>query len=155
MASMNKTKFLYIVLGLLVISNLILAYFVFEIRSHRKHPVKPRDIIIERLQFDTEQIEKYDDYILIQRRNVRKLKSEIRELKSDLYSQLNINQNDSTINNIMLEIGERQQELERSHYNHFLDIKSICTKEQLPLFEELSSDLVEIFQFDRRPPPPR
>lgn len=151
---MNKTKFLYIVLGLLVISNLILAYFVFEIRSHRNHPVKPKDIIIERLKFNPSQIEKYDEYILIQRRNVRELKSEIRELKSELYSQLSLNQNDTTINSIMLEISERQQELERSHYNHFLEIKSICTKEQLPLFEDLSEDLVEIFQFDRRPPPP-
>lgn len=152
---MNKTKFLYTVLGLLIISNLILAYFVFEIRSHRIHPEKPRDIIIERLQFDAHQIIKYDEYIKIQRKTVRDLKSEIRDLKSDLYSQLNTNQNDSTIDSIMTAIGEMQQELERSHYNHFRDIKSICTKEQLPLFDELSSDLTEIFQFDRRPPPPR
>jgi hypothetical protein len=152
---MNKTKFLYIVLGLLVISNFILAYFVFEIRSHRNHPIKPKDIIIERLQFDAHQIKKYDEYIQIQRKTVRDLKSEIRDLKSDLYSQLNTTQDDSTIDSLMMEISERHQELERSHYNHFLDIKSICTKEQLPLFEELSSDLTEIFQFDRRPPPPR
>jgi periplasmic protein CpxP/Spy len=152
---MNKTKFLYIVLGLLVISNLILAYFIFDIRGHQFHPEKPRNIIIERLQFNTQQIKKYDEYIHEHRQSMHEIKSDMREFKSDLYSQLNSNQNDSTINNIMLEISKRQQELERSHYNHFLEIKSICTKEQLPLFEDLSKDLTEIFQFDKRPPPPR
>ncbi len=142
---MNKIKFLYFIIGILVISNFVLAWLFFENKSRQFHPDKPRNLVIERLHFDKKQIEQYDALIQIHRINSRDLGEQIQESKKELYTQLNQEQNDSTIHSLISKITAKQKELELIHYHHFLEIKSICTPDQMPLFEALTKDLIEIF----------
>ena len=46
---------------------------------------------------------------------------------------------------IILEITKIQNEIEHIHYNHFSDIKSICTNDQMQDFDELIEELGRIF----------
>lgn len=152
---MNKTKFCYIVIGLLVLSNMILAFFFFENRSKQFHPDKPRNTVIERLRFDENQVKQYDVFIQNHREKTREIGRQIRELKKQLYSNLPKPQNDSLNLKLISAINEKQKELELVHYNHFLEIKSICTPSQWPLYEKLTNDLIEIFPMGNKPHPNR
>ncbi len=152
---MNRTKFLYGVIAVLVVVNLFLFYFIFEMKEQRFHPDKPRNEIIKRLRFDEKQIADYELTITKHRENTHNLGGQIQDLKQELYSQLNKNQQDSSINNIILQISQKQSELEFVHYNHFLEIKSICRQDQIDEYEQLTKDLSDIFRFNKRPHPPR
>lgn len=142
---MNKIKFLYFIIGLLVVSNIILLIFFLDNRSNSFHPNKPRNIVIERLHFDKEQIQRYDSFIRNHRKKSRELGHQIQELKKELYSYLVENQNDSAVFNLISKISKKQGEFELVHYNHFLEIKSICTPAQMPLFKKMSKELLDIF----------
>lgn len=152
---MNRTKFLYGVIAVLGIVNLTLLYFVFDIKGQRFHPDKPKNEIIKRLKFDEKQIAEYELTISEHRKNMHNLGRQIQDLKQELYSQLIKNQQDSSTNNIILLISEKQRELEFVHYNHFLEIKSICRQDQINEYEQLTKDLSDIFRFNKRPHPPR
>ena len=92
---MSRIKFLYGVIAVLGISNLFLFYFIFDMKDQRFHPDKPKNEIIKRLRFDKKQIAEYEWTITKHRENTHKLGEQIQELKKELYSQLNKNQQDS------------------------------------------------------------
>jgi len=152
---MNKTKFCYIVIGLLALSNMILAFFFFENKNRQFNPDKPRDIVIERLRFDESQVKQYDVLIQNHRQKTHEIGRQIRELKKELYSNLPKPQNDSVNLELISNINEKQKDLEFVHYNHFLEIKSVCTPSQLPLYENLTNELIEIFPMGNKPHPNR
>jgi hypothetical protein len=53
---------------------------------------------------------------------------------------------------IKTKLGQLQIAVEDVNYNHFLDIKAICNKDQLPYFEELVKDLGLLFAKNRQRP---
>lgn len=145
---MNKKYFNSIIIVLLILSNLLLLFFLFQKKSHSFDPDRPRNIIIEKLHFDSEQIQSYDQLISHHRSQVNEKDAQILALKTTLYQSLNSNDT-SSLDSISSEIGLRQQEIERIHYLHFQEIKHLCKPEQLPYFTALSQDLMEIFHMKK------
>lgn len=147
--TMNKLKFLKISVAALVVLNLgLMAFLLLGRPKHPRHPGRemgsqPKDVIIERLQFSAEQIELYDNLISKHRAEIHKLDHKLRSLKNDLYS--NISNNDSIPELELVELNRLQGQIERTHYNHFLDIKSLCEADQLVAFQDLSKELVRMF----------
>lgn len=150
---MNRTKFLYGVVAVLVVVNLFLFYFIFEMKEQRFHPDKPKNEIIKRLRFDEKQIADYELTISEHRKNMHNVGIQIQDLKQELHSHLNKDKQDSATHKIIYLISEKQRELELAHYNHFLKIKSICKEDQLDDYVQLTKDLTAIFKFNKRPPP--
>ena len=103
---MNKYKVFSVFALLLLITNMILLaaiFFDFPLRPNHKNG--PRESIIQKLDFNDEQIEKYDALIEIHHAATRQKNDMILELKNQLYCSLNA---DSvlTANKLILE-GER------------------------------------------------
>ena len=69
---------------------------------------------------------------------------EIRAHKNALY-QLLKNRNEAAEIQLFTQIGEAQMKIEKLHFEHFLAIKALCTAEQLPLFDELTTTLAQLF----------
>jgi periplasmic protein CpxP/Spy len=111
----------------------------------------PRNKIIEQLQFNDEQIKKYDVLISWHRAEIRKHETQMLELRNTLYSGLVTASvpNDS----IVRVIATLQEQIEKVHYKHFSDIRSICTNEQLPLFNKLLLEIAAMF--NKRMPAPK
>lgn len=149
---MDKIKLLtWSVIGLLLL-NLSTIGFLFFNSNERNQP-KPKEIVIEKLHFDKQQQEKYQVFIDENRLKINAFDDGIRNLKNQLFLELkqekiNTNKSDSLIN----QIANIQKEIEKLHFKHFQDIKSICRKDQLPYFNELTEDLGKIFSNQRRPP---
>jgi periplasmic protein CpxP/Spy len=142
---MNRKYFYLIIFCLLLFSNFILLYFVMQKPKGGFKPDGPKKIIVEKLQFDEEQIVLYQKLIDQHRNDIRKKDAEILMLKRELYYYLTTNESETSIDSLTTEIGITQKQIEKIHFNHFLDIKALCKPQQLLKFNMLSEELIEIF----------
>ncbi|MFT6749198.1 MAG: protein CpxP [Flavobacterium sp.] len=150
---MNKTKLLSIaVIALLLLNFGILSFLFFSKGNHPRDKKMPREIIIEKLHFSKNQIFAYEKTIEIHQNTIRDLDNSIRETKNELYQLLNSDKIDSVQkNSLFIQLANYQREIETTHFNHFLDIKKICTKEQLADYNDLTKELGRIFGPNRKP----
>lgn len=151
---MNKTKVLvFSVITLLILNFLILGFlFISKNNNGFKGRRMPREIIIEKLNFDEKQIVVYDKTIKLHQKSIRNLDDSIRNTKNELYLLLN----SDTINSVQkdslfFKLVKYQEQIETTHFNHFLEIKKICKKDQLNNYKELSLELSKLFSHPRRP----
>lgn len=146
---MNKTKLLYIsVIALLLLNIGTLAYLF-----TRKPPMNmgprgegPKQIIIDRLHFDTQQEEAYCLIVEEHRAKSRDLNDLSRNLHNTLYFLLsekivNKEKADSLIDQIAL----NQKAIDNLNLDHFQKIKFICKDNQLQFFDSLVKDLSHLF----------
>ena len=140
---MNKKTLNRIIIAVLLTSNLLLLGFIFFARP--PHPPMPKQVIIKKLGLDKNQSEKYLLLTKKHREAVIVLESKIKDKKNELYRNLSTTADSADTNAAAVEIGKIQTEMEQLHYAHFLEIKNLCRKEQLPAFNELSKELVDLF----------
>lgn len=145
---MNRNKFyLLIIIGLLLSNLLLTALFLF--RPKREGFIdhnKPRNIVIGRLQFDEQQIRKYDELIGEHRVQIREKDRTMMQLKKSLFSLLSSPENvTSKADSLVRELGYTQQQIEKIHFDHFMDIKALCKPEQLLEYDKLAGEITEIF----------
>lgn len=155
---MSKTKLLAIaVIGLLLINSGMIIY-LFSIKPggppphggpHHRHE-GPKNIIIERLRFDDQQVALYEELIHGHRADVGRLERQIHEAKNELYSSLGGEQ-EVNVDSLQNNIAALQKEMETVHYNHFTDIKRLCKPEQQAYFRDLANDLADFFNPRRKP----
>lgn len=139
---MNKKA--KITIGLLVLLNLVLITFLYLGKPKHTNHKMPKDVIIEKLGFDESQQEEFKYLIIEHKKKAKNLQDEIAQNKTILYQEINNNKssfNDS-INRL---IGDKFEELEKIHYNHFLGIKNICREDQKGKFQDLTEQLQTIF----------
>lgn len=146
---MTKSTFnTFVIIGLLV-SNLILAGFLFFGKPHPNRQ-KPREKVIQVLGFDDAQIARYDVFIKKHRAQVTDFEKKAFEAKTALYECLNgsdLSKRDSLLESL----ASMQFAIETIHYKHFEEIKSICRPDQLANFATLTEDLVSIFNHKKPP----
>lgn len=152
---MNKIKFLYIIIIVLVATNIGV---LFNMYLHRPpHPVReggPKKIIVEKLGFDKKQEAEYEIIIKQHKSSVKALENKIRKNKDALFALLKTDdttKKDSLITNL----GTFQMEIESAHFKHFEAIKGICTTDQLDKFNELTNELGRLFAPPGMPKKPR
>ena len=148
---MTKNRVLTIAVVVLVLLNIatLTIHFMHGPMGHRPPRGGPKHLIIERLHFDSEQVEAYEDLIRDHRHRVDSMDMLIMELRGSLYSS-----HDEIVSDSLIRlIGETQSAIERVHAAHFADIRALCRPDQLPRYEELSKDLAHFFH--PGPPPPR
>ena len=142
---MNKIKLLTFFVVILVSLNIGLGcFFVLSNKGFEKR--MPKEIIIEKLHFDKQQIALYEVKIDDHRHEIRTLNDAINSTKNELYQLLNTNTIKEVKKDSLIHlISEQQNQIENVHFNHYLDIKSICKKEQIADFNTLTTELSQIF----------
>lgn len=149
----NSKALRIIVIAILAINIAIIGYlFLTKDLFLGNKPPKPREIVIKKLDFSSDQIKRYDITITKHQNKIKALDDSIRNTKNKLYSRLKessteIYTNDSLVN----QINNYQKQIEITHYNHFIEIKKICNKEQLEKFNALTNELSKIFSGKRKP----
>ncbi len=143
---MSKTKFLTISCLLLLATNLALISIPFFRNKGKK---SPKHLIVKKLQLNKEQVTDLEVSINKHQETVQGAGKEIRALKTNLYQRLTDSLPSLPSDSLIQFINTQQKIIEEAHYNHFKEIKAICTPEQLPHFRELVKDLSRLFV----PPP--
>jgi protein CpxP len=147
---MEKTKLLTIaVIGLLIINFGTLGFLFLNGKDH--HPPhdgrpEPKEVIIDKLHFDANQQKEYAKLIQWHRGEITRLDDNIREAKTELYSQLSQAEiNMKTKDSLIIVINSNQKQIEQTHFKHFEDIKKLCHKDQMDNFNALTQELSRIF----------
>lgn len=152
---MEKTRLLtYCVIGLMLL-NFALVGFVLLRKPGLPQHVSKRDIVIEKLHFDTKQIEQYDQLISTHRQQIGQIESKMHAVKNTLYLQLLKDQPDVKVKDSLIDVLAGYQALaEQTHFNHFEGIRQLCRKDQMPDFYALTEELAQLFSKPPGPPPP-
>ena len=158
---MSKTQLLsWAVIGLLVINLGILAFLLLGRAGTPRHPGQmserdePKRIIIHKLQLDDAQVTEYEKLIAQHRASIRRIEDEIRDTKNELYLTLAADKPGADKDSLQSRLGILQQQIEATHYDHFVAIRTLCKPQQLLQFNELTSELAALFGRNANPPPP-
>ena len=150
---MSKIKLLTVGVILLVLLNMAVLSFLFLSKERVPFGGKrmPREIVIEKLHFDDQQIVEYDKFIKIHHEKISDLDDSIQIAKNQLYEMLNTDKIDEVKKErLFLKLGNYQKQIESTHFNHFLEIKSICKKSQLGDYKNLTAELSQIFSRSKK-----
>lgn len=140
---MNKVRFLTTVVIILALLNIVSVSLLILGRP-APPPESPKEKIIGILEFDDQQIAEYEKLIVKHQHSMMPLDSEITIIKQEIFSTLadeNIQARDSLYNIL----ADKILEMEKLHYNHFLDIRSLCRPEQEENFRRLIPELSSFF----------
>lgn len=150
---MNKTKLLLLAVAVMVVLNLVLLFKTYwksaevssstQVRLIQHDGGGPKDLIIERLQFDEGQVVLYEEHIKQHRKHIREKEQEIGNLRRRLFESLADGGEGET--SLTRQIGSIQQQIEQIHLDHFKQIRSICRPDQLQYFDNLTSELAHLF----------
>mgnify|MGYP000458681302 CR=1 FL=1 len=152
---MNKLKIVsFLVIVMLIVNIAIISYIILNNKAYPADSKRrmPREIVIEKLGFNSDQIATYDVTIKRHQNKIKSLDDAIRNTKNELYSHLKDNSTEiDTNDSLVLALGNYQKEIEITHFNHFIEIKKICTPDQMDEFNNLTEELSKIFSHPRRP----
>jgi periplasmic protein CpxP/Spy len=150
---MNKSKLL--IISVVTLAALNIALILVLTLGHSPRPPHnmggPKQIVIEKLHFDANQIEAYEELISVHRETIRSKEEEMRVAKESLYHSLSSNNQDKR-DELIAKINIIQKNFEEIHYNHFLDIKKLCKPDQIKDYNELTNELARIFSPQKMPP---
>lgn len=147
---MSKTKFLTIAVIALMVLNLGLVVTLISggPPMRRPHDKEPKEIIIEKLQLKGEQIAGYEKLIAKHQAQIQAREEAMLSAKNSLYQLLRA-QDQSQRDSLVKQIGILQSEIEQINFQHFADLKVLCDDKQLPLFNELTTELGKLFESPR------
>jgi len=138
----KQKHYLGLVVILLVLLNLTTLTMLWIGRPERQAPLRgPRNLIEEQhriqqllkeeLGFDEAQIEQYLQMRRKHGERVRQLDEEIRQLKKQMFDEVLQENPQPTLSDSLLKLTqEKQLQIERLTFQHFLDLKKICKPEQ-------------------------
>ncbi len=144
---MNKSKFLTVIILGLLISNAIL-FFMFL--KGPKLQREPKNVIINKLHLDEDQVKNYEVFIQKHRKAVKDNEETMSKLRNDLYQNLKYDQKNIKIDSFLTKIAKQQYIAEEINYQHFLEIKDLCKPSQQKDFDELINEIPDLFSRKRR-----
>jgi len=146
---MKKTNFLKLsLIGLLLLNLSTLSFIILKDNKsdENRKGNKPDQLIINKLVFNTDQENSYKKLIQKHSQQINIIQETILNYKNNLYTKLKNNSNSKTqIDSLISKINEQQKNIELINYNHFLEIKEICSQKQIPAYNELVNELTLIF----------
>lgn len=142
---MNKSKFLLLIIVVLLIINAVLVFQFFN-----KNKKDPKTFIIEKLHFDKAQQKKYEGYVQKHRKDVKENEAILNKQKSALYATLQKEMDTALVDSFLTAIVAQQYVAEQINYQHFLEIKSLCKPEQQADYNELTQDILHLFSRRKR-----
>jgi hypothetical protein len=154
---MNKgTKILVWTVALLVLCNigLILAIWLKPGAGDKGKHETPRDYVIRNLDMADEQVDKYDVLIHAHRQAMHGLRDEAMQYRRILFSGIGNKNNPVNADSIAQLIAEAQKRIEIVTYEHFAQVREICTDAQKPVFDNIINDVIKKMNGGMRPPLP-
>jgi protein CpxP len=148
MIFMNKTRLLTVAVVVLFLMNIGIISFLLLNKPPRpdgeRNGEGPKRLVIERLRFDKDQVDRYDGLIEQHQKTMRAADDEIMQLKRELFSLLP-SSDQSRKDSLIADINSVQRRIEYAHFDHFSGIRMICRPDQMNDFNALSRDLADLF----------
>lgn len=139
MTQNTRSKWFVVSFAIMLATNIVLLFLLFR---NTEKPVerKPSSFaqMVRDLQLDSAQQlvfrQRKDSFM----KSMKPLWEDIRKSKYELYRQLqDVNTPDSTIHRLALVIGEKTVISEEKQFEHFKELRTVCTAEQQARFDTL------------------
>lgn len=142
---MNNLKPFKISIVVLIALNLALLGFIYFKKPPHPNQDGPRKLIIEKLNFDDNQIKEYDKLIEWHKHEIQIANDNILVIKNKIYSLVLENEPYTLKDSLLGELGKLQSRIENIHFKHFTDIRNICHQNQKQAFAALINEIAELF----------
>ena len=114
----------------------------------------PKDKIIADLKFTPDQVDLFKDLIEKHQAAMRELKDKGREIRNQYFDLLKQEQpNQELTDELSAAIANNQKEIEQVTFNHFKDVRKICSAEQKVKFDGMIGDVLNGMARAGGPPP--
>ena len=136
----RKNRWILLIIVALMFSNIILAVLLFT--SHEEGKGRGRDAaamaIYKEIGLTSNQIDTFKARKEVFFSEMKPLWEKIKELKNNLYKHLDKSDvNDSLIQSLTLQIADKNREADLKMYQHFIEIRALCTSEQKIRFDSI------------------
>ena len=142
MDSVTKNKSLVSIIIFLLITNIAMLVFFLVLNKPPQKVVRARDqngmsgMLQKEVGFSKDQIDTYLSLRKSQMDTIHVLFDDLRKSKMDFYDLIYTSQiSDSSLNKAADIIAERQKSLDLYMFNHFKQVRNICTPDQLQKFD--------------------
>lgn len=142
MSTQTKSKFFLLIIAILLVTNIAMLYFLFnKDKADIKKPsfdrnAAARDFLQKEIGFTDAQMQLYDTLAKQQREKMKSSFDEMRTVKEQLQKEVgNKAFNDSAITKAVVQSLENQKKMETRFYSNMMEIRKLCTAEQLPRFD--------------------
>jgi protein CpxP len=142
----GRNRVLLTIIAVLLITNLAMLFLFFRMNKADEHKKSPG--FSERLKtdvgFTSGQFEVYDVKRKAFWTKMRQRFDDIKTTKQNFYHYLyDPNVPDSVLQKHADEIGNQQKDLDLFVIRHFKDVRTMCTKEQLPKYDSLMPLIID------------
>ena len=161
----DKQRMTILVIVLLIILNVFTLYIIFDMQKNRQAdlPMGPpaqrtAQFVQEELGLTDQQMQIYQQ---IRQKHVQKsraLLTEMQSMKRELMDMVFEDKVDTTkVDDLIARIGDKQSQLERLTFDHFLELKAFCEDNQVDKLKQIIGDFFRQNQppgLGNRPLPP-
>lgn len=146
MDTFGKSRVLGLVVLLLVVLNIVLLTFLWLGRTQKD--LRPnRDggrYLEEQLQLSPEQIEQLNDLRNSHFRKTDDIRRKLHEAREKLHRLWAKENPEQEVRDASNKIGDLQAQLELATFQHFSDIRKICTDQQKKIFDRIIQDVLRM-----------
>ncbi len=154
MSTQTKSKLFLLIIAILLLTNVAMLYFLFSKDGGVKPPAKnsrdaaAKEFLQKEIGFTAEQMQQYDTLARQHREKMKVTFDDMRNSKEQQFKDIGRNSfSDSSIAEAITLSSGKQKMMEMQFYNHMLEVRRICTAEQLPKFDSLFYKM-----WSRKPP---
>ena len=102
----------------------------------------PEKFIVEKLKLTTQQQTDFKKLRIAHHESVMKLQDEGKKLRESLFEGLKSDALSSSTDSIANKIAENQKQIEMVTFNHFTEVRKLCTPQQKEIFNEIIEDVL-------------
>jgi protein CpxP len=157
-STMEKNRFLTIVIIFLLILNLGTLVFVFVSRNggHQRPPFReggPANFITQELGFDEQQKTRFNELKKEHQTQMRNMQDSMK-IQRDQFPEIIISDNEARADSITTVIGRYQKQIEMYTYQHFVKVYALCNEDQKKKFSHIIEDILKMMSPGKGGPPP-
>lgn len=146
---LNNNKALLFIIAVLLITNIAVIIFYFTRPCGRREdrgfsPGEAMALFLKNdVHFSPEQLQQFDSLRKENRKVLKPLFKNMAAVKDSFYRQISdVSITDSLFNSELDTIAAVQKRLDKAMFHHFRDVRTLCTPEQLPLYDSLVQQLI-------------
>jgi hypothetical protein len=109
----------------------------------QKEDSAPGSYLVEKLKFNAQQETAFDKLKKAHHEKIMELKEEGNKLRKSFFDGLTSDSINISKDSIANKIAENQKQIELVTYNHFEEVKKICTSEQKITFNDIIVEVIE------------
>ncbi len=143
--STTKYRWMLFLLLILLMSNVVLAFFLFISKESNQKGWNGADsamAVYQQIGLSETQIDSFktmkDNFF----KDMKPLWAEIRTMKDSLYRSMDKGLEDSNYIRLISEIAAKSQASDQSMFKHFVEMRMLCTEEQKVRFDTIVPKLV-------------